>query len=192
MAEMTPMRKRVAVAFVAVGIALIVQRTIASVGDGGDAVVAAPVERPAHAGAQSDAGPAAVSPTTQRLASSAGARDAALRIDRLDARRQSGASPADGDVSLFAEQSWQPPSPPPAHVSPPVPLAPPFPYAYMGSLADDAGRTAFFMRGDRVLAVHAGDTVDGTYRVDHLDETSMTLTYVPLDKPLQVALGGSR
>ena len=72
------------------------------------------------------------------------------------------------------------------------PAAPAFPYPYLGGLTDDAGRTAFFNRADRVLSVHAGDTVDGAFHVDHLDETSMTVTYVPLNKTAQVLLGAAR
>ena len=180
MAEMSPARKRVALAFVAIGIGLIVQRTIAS---GGDADVVAPVEREARSGG---AEPAA--PTPARRASAA---TASLRLDRLD-RRAPSPDAAASDAPLFAVQSWQPPPPPPPPAEPVEPTAPPFPYTYMGGLTDDHGRTAFFNRGDRVLTVHAGETVDGAFRVDHLDETSMTVTYVPLNKTAQVPLGGGR
>lgn len=183
MAEMSPARKRAALAFVAIGIGLIVQHTIAS---GGDAGVVAPVEREARSGA---AEPAAAAPARR-----ASAAAASLRLERLSRRAPS--PPADeaaSDPPLFAVQSWQPPSPPPPPSAEPVePVAPPFPYTYMGGLSDDRGRTAFFNRGDRVLTVRTGETVDGTFRVDHLDETSMTVTYVPLNKTAQVALGGMR
>ncbi len=185
MAELSPARKRVALAFVAIGIALIVQRTIAS---GADADVVAPVERGTHAVV---ADTPSFAPATSRRASAA---IETLRLDRLEHRA---APPSDAsanldDGGLFTVQSWQPPPAPPVRVAPAVPVAPPFPYTYMGGLTDERGRTAFFNRGDRVLAVRSGETVDGAFRVDQLDETSMTVTYVPLDKRAQVALGGSR
>ena len=183
MSEMSPARKRVALAFVAIGIGLIVQRTIAS---GGDADVVAPVEREARSGG---AEPAATTPARRASAATA---PASLRLDRLS-RRAPSPDAAASDAPLFAVQSWQPPSPPPPPPEVPVePAAPPFPYTYMGGLSDEHGRTAFFNRGDRVLTVHAGETVDGAFRVDHLDETSMTVTYVPLNKTAHVPLGDAR
>ncbi len=183
MAELTPGRRRAAMAFVAIGIGLIVQRTIASAGD---ADVVAPVARDGRV-APSDPAPAPHAPA--RAASAGGAL---LRLDRL---RRDAPLPAEGasEPPLFAVQSWQPPPPPPPPPAPPeAPDAPPFPYAYLGGLSDDSGRTAFFNRADRVLAVRAGETVDGSFRVDHLDETSMTVTYVPLNQTRQVPLGGAR
>lgn len=185
MVEMTPARRRVALAFVAIGIGLIVQHTVASSGDG-VADVVAPVAQGAH-----DAGS---EPASAASAHRAIAGSTMLRLDRLGRRaRPAEAARAASDPPLFAVQSWQqppPPAPPPRE--PVEPQAPPFPYTYMGGLTDDNGRTAFFNRGDRVLNVRVGDTVDGRFRVDHLDESSMTVTYVPLNKTAQVALGGGR
>ena len=181
MAEMSPARKRLALAFAAIGVGLIVQRTIASTGD---ADVVAPVEREGRAAAP---GPEGSAPAAGRRASAA---VVVLRTDRLGPRTPASAA---SEPPLFAVQSWQPPPPPsPPREAPAEPVAPPFPYSYMGGLSDDRGRTAFFNRGDRVLAVRAGETVDGAFRVDHLDETSMTVTYVPLNKSAQVPLGSSR
>lgn len=183
MAELTPIRKRAAMAFVAIGIALIVQRTIASAGD---ADVVAPAAREGRA-VSSEQAP--VAPAPERPAS---AGSETLRLDRLRPH-----APLPDDTAspppLFNVQSWQPPPPPPPPPAPPeVPRAPPFPYAYLGGLSDDSGRTAFFNRADRVLAVRAGATVDGSFRVDHLDETSMTVTYVPLNQTQQLVLGAPR
>ncbi len=183
MAETSPARKRLALLFVAVGVALIVERTLAS---GGDAdVVAAPAGAPSS-------GEAVAAPTRGTPPARA-ASAVVLHLEALAERRDANAA-ADASASspapLFAAQSWQPPPPLPAAPAPPVePEAPPFPYPYLGGLTDDAGRTAFFSHGDRVLAVRSGATVDGSFHVDHLDETSMTLTYLPLHKSLTVALG---
>ena len=183
MAEMSPARKRVALAFVAIGIALIVQRTIASVGD---AEVVASIDRGARIAAEAPS----AAPSASRRDSAA---VATLRLDRLDRRAPASGASGIGDVvSLFAVQSWQPPLATPPLAEAVEPAVPPFPYPYMGGLTDDGGRTAFFSRGDRVLAVRSGETIDGVFRVDQLDETSMTVTYVPLHKSALVSLGGAR
>lgn len=181
MAEMTPARKRLAILFVAVGIGLIVARTLASGGDGdADVVASASSSRTQSQAASVPAGGAAP--------------EAAAAVLHLEALAQRGrvieSAPGPSPAPIFTVQSWQPPTPPPAPVQVVEPVAPPFPYPYLGGLTDDSGRTAFFSRGDRVLAVRGDATIDGRYRVDHLDETSMTLTYLPLHKTLSVALVG--
>ncbi len=181
MAEMTPARKRLAILFIAVGVGLIVEHTLAS-GSDADADV---VGSTAKVAPQADAASASAAPA--RAASEA---STALHLEAL-ARRRVAVARADNQkaVPIFTLQSWQPAPPPSAPEQAVEPVAPPFPYPYLGGLTDDAGRTAFFSRGDRVLAVRGGATIDGQYRVDHLDETSMTLTYLPLQKTLAVALG---
>lgn len=185
MAEMTPARKRLAMLFVAVGVGLIVERTLASGGDG-DTDVVASAASPAMQGTAASAVLRATAPA--RMASEA---SSVLHLDALAQRRMNvavvGSQKA---MPIFTVQSWQPTPPPAASVEATEPVAPAFPYPYLGGLTDDAGRTAFFSRGDRVLIVRNGATIDGQYRVDHLDETSMTLTYLPLQKTLAVALGG--
>ena len=184
MAEMTPARKRLAILFIAVGAGLIVERTLASGGDAdADVVVSS-----AKAAPQEDA----ASATPRRVTSPPAASEVqpVLRLEALAQRRRAVVKPDGKAPPIFAVQSWQPPPPPQAPVPAVEPGPPPFPYPYLGGLTDDAGRTAFFSRGDRVLAVRSGANIDGQYRVDHLDETSMTLTYLPLQKTLDVALGG--
>jgi hypothetical protein len=180
---MTPARKRLAMLFVAVGVGLIVERTLASGGD--DDGVSAAVTRAAAGKAEGFEARA----SSARLAVPA----AALRLDALTARRSAEPAPvpASDAAPLFAVQSWRPPPPPaPPPAADPEPEVPAFPYPYLGGLTDDAGRTAFFARGERVLAVRSGATIDGSFRIDQLDETAMTLTYLPLHKTVSVALGG--
>lgn len=185
MAEMTPARKRLAILFIAVGVGLIVEHTLAS-GSDADADVVGSTAKAAPQGDAAAAAPRPVAPA--RAASEA---STVLHLEALAQRRVAGAHDDNQKaVPIFTLQSWQPAPPPPAPEQAVEPVAPPFPYPYLGGLTDDAGRTAFFSRGDRVLAVRGGATIDGQYRVDHLDETSMTLTYLPLQKTLAVALGG--
>lgn len=176
MAELTPVRKRMAVLVIVIGSALIGERVVALMA--GDDEVVAPVS---HARSRPRAEPAPAG---------ADSANAEVRIDRLVARQQ--ALEADADdappANLFDAVSWQPPAVKEVAPPPPPPAAPPFPYAYLGGLSEDGVRTAFFTQGDRVLPVKAGDTVDAAYRVDQMNEKQMTLTYLPLNQTLTVTL----
>ncbi|MBC7957416.1 MAG: hypothetical protein H7Y33_16300 [Cytophagales bacterium] len=179
MATMSPQRKRIAMLIVAVGSALLVERVVALAGD--DLEVAGPV---LSKRARADK-PAA----TDNAASAAGS--GTVRLDRLESREQR-ATPTSKQPALFEAVSWQPPAPKVVAPPPPKPVPPPFPYVYMGGLSDDGVRTTFFAKGERVLPVKTGDTIDAVYRVDQMTEKQMTLTYLPLNETLVVALGGGR
>jgi hypothetical protein len=189
---LTPGRKRLAMLVVAVGSALIVERVVAlSAGEGVEAAEARPgrVAEMQDGVAPGEAGDA--SPAANEPAASAAAGE--LRLDRLARRLQvPAAASAASRVGLFDVVSWQPPVPKVVAAPPPRPVAPPFPYLYMGRLSEDGVRTAFFMKGSRVLPVKAGDVVDAAYRVDEMTEQQMTLTYLPLNETLSVALEGAR
>lgn len=213
MAAMSPTRKRVAVAIVVVGSALIAGRVVALMDgaseDGtseGSAVVRAVEPRTSdqRAGrpASAEAPPRSTAKSAAESVSMAAESRAAgpqVRLDRLSARQRAlAADDESADAAppaLFGAVSWQP-SPPPVQravaEAPPPPVAPPFPYAYLGGLSEDGVRTAFFTQGERVLPVKAGDTVDAVYRIDQMTEKLMTLTYLPLNQSLSLALGGKR
>jgi len=192
MAEMSPTRKRIAMLIVVVGSALIGERVVTLMSDGDEVVVPASVKRP-----RTQARPA--SSESVAGTSSAGS----VQFERLDARQRALADGADALAAresaaraLFEPVAWHSAAaqaqasaaPPP----PPKPVAPPFPYVYLGGLLEDGVRTTFFTRGDRVLPVKAGDTVDAVYRVDQMTEKQMTLTYLPLNQSLTLALGSAR
>jgi hypothetical protein len=188
MAELSPNRKRVAILVVVVGSALIGHRVVTlSDADEGVVVPAAPQStRPAETGARAVAGGADPS-------------DLRLRLDRLDAREQALAAleprarAPQAKAGLFDSVSWRPPAPPaPPPPPPPKPTAPPFPYTYVGGLLDNNVRTAFFEKGERVVALKAGDTVEGVYRVDQMTDQNMQLTYLPLEQRMTVPLGRAR
>jgi hypothetical protein len=169
-------RRGITILIAVIGVALIVERVVASAGGDGDTVVA--VASPARAGAARSA----VRPPV--------AAETLLRLDRLASER---AAPADDEAigKLFEPQSWQPPQPKPVLVQavPVRPVPPPFPYAYMGGMSDGSVRTAFFTRGERVLPVHPGDTIDAVFHVDELNDVQMILTYLPLHETVTVVLG---
>ncbi len=185
MAAMSPTRKRIAMLIVAVGGALLVQRVVALASDdAGEVIGVAKTQRARNE-----------TPSERSAAPAAAASAAAtsVQLDRLATRRAPASSPAGQSTAvLFDNVSWLPPPPKVAAAPPPKPVAPPFPYAYIGGLSEDGVRTSFFQQGERVLPVKAGDTVDAAYRVDLMTEKKMTLTYLPLNETLDVALGGGR
>jgi len=170
-------RKRLATLFVVVGGVLIAARVLSLAASG-----------PADA----QASEAAALPVAR--AASAALRPSMLRLDRLQ-ERLADAEP-EGSAALFAPQAWQaaPPAAPAPALAPaePAPQVPPFPYAYLGGITEDGRRMAFFASGDRVLALHAGDPVDANFRVDRLDESQMTVTYLPLDRSIPIPFGARR
>jgi hypothetical protein len=108
-------------------------------------------------------------------------------------------SPVPGG-DAFALMSWLPPpkaSPPPAPPPPPVvvvPTAPPLPFTFVGLLEKGVGidqPKAFLARGDTLLVVAAGDTVENNYSVDSITAQQITLTYLPLKTRQTLAVTGA-
>lgn len=85
---------------------------------------------------------------------------------------------------VFAAFSWYvppPPPPPPPPAPPPPPTAPPLPFAYFGQYLDGDTKLIILTRGDRLLTVSAGDTIDRTYQVGSLKGGQLTFLYLPLN-----------
>lgn len=95
--------------------------------------------------------------------------------------------------NLFEAHSWYvapPPPPPPPPAAPAAPTAPPFPYAFLGSFAEDGNKTTYFLtRSDRVYDVRQGDTLDQIYSVDGVDNGQLVFTYKPLNIRQTLPLG---
>ena len=179
MAAMTPARKRIAIAIVVLGGALIAERVIELTGADEPVVEAAAPRRVRSAGATAQGQGGAT----------------ALRFDRLEDRQHAldaaNESARTAPSPLFGATNWTPvasEAPPPP---PPKPVAPPFPYAYMGKLLEDGVLTAFFTQGNRVIPVKAGDTVDAVFRVDQMTNQNMKLTYLPLNETQVLVLGNT-
>jgi hypothetical protein len=99
-----------------------------------------------------------------------------VRLDRL--KRHAGAGTA-GDP--FQARSWEAPvAAARRSLPPPPPQAPPLPFTYLGKMIDGPTTTLFLSRQDRNFVVRPGDTLDGAYRVDAIEEGGVTLTYLPL------------
>jgi hypothetical protein len=49
----------------------------------------------------------------------------------------------------------------------------------MGSMLDGQTLTLFLVKGDKVLLVKEGDTIENTYTVDRIGPRQVTFTYLP-------------
>lgn len=78
----------------------------------------------------------------------------------------------------FSSHSWLPPRPKLAPAVNAAPVAPPLPYRFAGQLLLDSGMQVFLARGDEIIPVKEGDTVDGQYRVESVSTTNMALVHI--------------
>ena len=88
-------------------------------------------------------------------------------------------------TGLFSSHSWQSPASRSAAISaasPVTPGPPPMPYRFAGTLVQDGKLQVLLAKGDAVIPVQEGETIDGEYRVDSIGEDQITLTYLPLKK----------
>lgn len=94
----------------------------------------------------------------------------------------------DSTGDAFVNLSWVPPVPPVPVMAPPralpapAPTAPPLPFTFVGLLEKGADHPmAFVAKGDALLVVAAGDTMDdNNYRVDTLSAQKIVVTYLPM------------
>lgn len=110
----------------------------------------------------------------------------AIHLDKLQRAPQEAEAQVD---DLFKSKSWYVPPPPPKPVPPPPPAAPPLPFAYMGKLMEEGAMTVFMTSQDRNYVVKSGDVIDGTYRVESITPSSLTLIYLPLNIKQSMTLG---
>lgn len=153
----------------------------------GVAVVAASVALWGTAQTQ-DAGGVGSTDQTRSTRTVTGPRPAApATIDFPRRSARPGVSPA-----LFTGHSWYVPPPPPPPVKagpPPKPVAPPLPFTLLGSYEPAGGRATFYLvRGEQVFDVGVGDTLDGTYSVDAVQNEELLFTYLPLKQRQALSL----
>ena len=100
----------------------------------------------------------------------------------------------------FAALSWLPPPPPPPPpvaepppAPPPPPVAPPLPFTFVGMVEQGTPKPqAFLAKGDALLIVSAGDTIDNSiYRVESLSASQIVLTHVPTNTQQIIHVTGS-
>jgi hypothetical protein len=68
------------------------------------------------------------------------------------------------------------PPPPP----PPAPTAPPLPFRYFGKWIDGDKTVVFLWNNSEGHSVAAGDTVEDTYRIESITDSSVDFIYLPL------------
>lgn len=59
-------------------------------------------------------------------------------------------------------------------------MAPPFPHAWVGRFNDDRALRAVLTGAQSTWVVKAGDVIEGQWRVDEIQDRTMSLTYLPL------------
>lgn len=99
-------------------------------------------------------------------------------------------------LASSTDAAWSPPPPPPAPPAPPPqravaappPAAPPLPFTWIGRLEED-GRHKAVLQGERkTIAAQAGDTLEGQWRIEALDESQMTVVWLPGQQKQQLSL----
>lgn len=87
-------------------------------------------------------------------------------------------------VDAFAPHRWSAvrsvrkvEAPPPS-----APVAPPLPFEYAGRIEGRDGPTFLLSRGPESFAVHAGEAIDGDYRLETVSADTLTFVYVPLNE----------
>jgi hypothetical protein len=116
-----------------------------------------------------------------------------FELDLAQLRRE---APAKEPANAFESKSWYVPPPPPPVVQvkpapPPPPSAPPLPFTFLGLYQDSATHVIFLVRGDRILAVRAGEVIEGTYRVEGIVGTTLAITYLPLNIRQTLTVGAT-
>ncbi len=94
--------------------------------------------------------------------------------DKIDNLFASKALLAPPPVAVPVAITPEPPAPPP------TPTAPPLPFRYFGKWVDEGKVVVFLWKNDEGHSVSAGTTVDGTYQIESITESSVNFIYLPL------------
>lgn len=137
-----------------------------------------PSSRPVRAvpqtrGAQQERPPGLVAPSDMLVLNSR-ARDVIAREDKnpFEVKIWT-AAPAAVQASA---QAALPPAPPP-----PEPSAPMLPFAFAGKLEVTPGKWVVYLtKGEQSLAVEMGETFEGVYRFDGIENDNVIIVYLPL------------
>jgi hypothetical protein len=125
--------------------------------------------------------PRATSDDATKVADASGRRDSAAETGAGRYALPERAALGKPHAQLFGPQSWQPKAAPRAAVAA-APRVPPMPYRYAGKVLHEGQMKVFLARGDEVIAVRKGDTLKGAYRVEAIENTRITLRYLPLGR----------
>jgi hypothetical protein len=118
---------------------------------------------------------------------------AAMRQEQLTRPER---QPAADVPDLFKGTSWYVPPPPPPPAPPPPPPPPPsapsLPFAFLGQVVEDQRVQVVLARGDRVVTVAVGDSIDKNYRLESFQGGTLTFLYIPLDTRQTLVTGVSQ
>jgi hypothetical protein len=110
----------------------------------------------------------------------------------IDLEKLQRSAPASAGTDPFAPRSFaQRPAPRQAQAAPAPaqPSTPPLPFTYIGRLTQDGKTEVFVLRGDELISLAAGQTIDGQYHVDAVSEARIIFTYLPLKTRQSIELG---
>ena len=128
-------------------------------------------------------------------------QQAATQNTGLDLQKLQRGPQSEPESDPFGTRDFRPPPPPKPKESsitaaagvlpapPPPPQAPPLPFIYMGRLDEEQNSTVFLTAGDRNLVVKPGDLIDNTYKVEQVTESTVVLTYLPMNQRQTLAIG---
>lgn len=89
-------------------------------------------------------------------------------------------------TDVFAPKSWYRPPPPQPQltiVQPAAPVVPALPFRYLGQLGEVDGKvTIYLAKGEKVYIARVGEVLDEQYRLDAIQETQLTFTFLPMEK----------
>ena len=77
---------------------------------------------------------------------------------------------------LFGSHGWQPLPPITATATAPPPVAPPMSYKFSGASVYNGQLQVFLTKGDAIIPISLGETIEGGYRVEAIDERQITLS----------------
>lgn len=108
-----------------------------------------------------------------------------LDLERLQRRTFSAQA---GDI--FSGKTWIPP-PSAAAMKPQPPSPPPLLFKYLGKLTDGDKTQVFLALADRNYVVKPGEIINDQYRVDAVNDHTITFTYLPLNAKQMLATSGA-
>jgi hypothetical protein len=68
----------------------------------------------------------------------------------------------------------------PTRALPAAPVAPAVPFVYVGRYLDGSKQVVMLLRGEQLLLVQQGETIDKLYRLERVASDVIELTYLPL------------
>lgn len=142
--------------------------------------------------------------TRARDVTAASASSGSLAVERLRGGdisvlsiRSRDEESGDEEERLFASMHWtqeilsvEPDGALTAQIDPP-PQAPPLPFRVLGRY-DESGKTVVFLEHqEQNLVVRAGEKIANDYKVESINDSTLTLRYLPLDQVQTLEVGGS-